>query len=313
MVSCWRPHGGPVPNSWSLSDRRVVSVFESISPKSLPLSAFECKLSGESGVVEEGLIEHILSVVPPKDRFCIEFGAYNAHTQRLIDIHGFSALLLEGDSKMVDALRKRFSDSGAVRVQYAFITRDNIESLFSENHVPEEPYFLLIDIDGNDYHVWKAIEHYRPTVVCIEFNASFGPDSDFVIDYQEDFVWRHDDYFGASIKPMVELGRAKGYELIHCTSGGDNLFFIRREFYPAFGIPANDIHAMYQLPQYGRYGRAANGKGHPMSTRTSTAWQRAMARARYHAMALPRKIVKHRMKRERRRNLDLLVSRTPSK
>lgn len=277
-------------------------MFESISPKSLPLSAFERKLSGPSGVIEEGLMEHILSVVAPKQRFCIEFGAYNAHTRRLIDMHGFGALLLEGDPDMVAALRAKFAGNDKVRVQQAFITRDNIEQLFAENGVPEEPYFMLIDIDGNDYHVWKAIRNYRPAVVCIEFNASYGPDENFVIDYREDFVWQRDDYFGASIKPMVELGKSKGYELIHCTSGGDNLFFVRREYFPAFGLATNTIEAMYQLPQYGRYGRASNGKGHPMSVRTSTGGQRLAARLRYHALALPRRLVKYRMKRAVRQN-----------
>ncbi len=178
---------------------------------------------------------------------------------------------------MVAALQRRFAGNERVRAQQAFITRGNIEALFAANGVPEAPYFMLIDIDGNDYHVWKAIEHYRPSVVCIEFNASYGPDEDFVVEYRDDFVWRHDDYFGASIKPMVELGRAKGYELIHCTSGGDNLFFVRREHYAAFGIADNRIETMYQLPQYGRNGRARNGKGHPMSTLTSSASQRKPA------------------------------------
>ena len=34
---------------------------------------------------------------------------------------------------------------------------------------------LSIDIDGNDYHVWKAIDVINPRVVVIEYNAKFTP------------------------------------------------------------------------------------------------------------------------------------------
>jgi hypothetical protein len=275
-------------------------MLEFMSPKDLPLTRHERRISEPGGVIEEGVMEHLLSVVPPVTRYCIEFGARDgsrAHTRRLVEHHGFGACYIEGDPGAAARLQANFSARSDVAAISSFVTRENIEGLFASAGVPPEPWLLVIDIDGNDYHVWKAIEHYRPWFVCIEFNASYGPEADFVVDYRPDFIWRKDDYFGASIKPMVELGKAKGYALIHCTSGGDNLYFVRNDFFGRFGITDNSCEAMYQLPQYGRAGRARNGKGHPASERNTTDLQRLGFRLRYRLLAPLRRVVKWRMKR----------------
>lgn len=281
-----------------------MDMWNTLAPKTLPLSRYEYRMR-PGGVIEEGLMEHLLRVVPPTTRYCIEFGARDgtrAHTRHLVDNHGFAALYIEGDPAAAARLAANFAARPEVTAIGSFVTPANIETLFAQAGVPPAPYLLVIDIDGNDYHVWQAIAHYRPCFVCIEFNASYGPESDFVIDCAEDFLWQGDDYFGAAISPLVALGQQKGYELIHCTSGGDNLFFAARELFPRFAIADNSPQAMYQLPQYGRNGRAPNGKGHPASPRTSTPWQRLVWRLRYRLLAPLRKLIKRRMKARQEEN-----------
>ena len=66
-----------------------------------------------------------------------------------------------------------------------------------------------------------------PKVVIIEYNAKFPPPILFQIDYEEDFVWRRDDYFGASLQSMQNCFNNYGYTLIACNSGtGSNCFWI---------------------------------------------------------------------------------------
>ncbi len=274
-------------------------LFNNMFPKQLPLSQYEKKMSDNREVVEEGLIEYLLEVIPPKETFCIEFGAQDGlgvHVKNLIRNYRFSALLIEADEKMAELLKENYKDFPTVNTVNAFLSRDNIEHLFSNNNVPKRPYMLVIDIDGNDYHIWQAIKKIEPIFVSIEFNASYGPSERFVIDYDENFRWSGDDYFGASIRSMVELGRGKGYELLHCTSGGDNLYFVRKEFFPEFNIEDNSIDAMYQLPQYGRYGRSRYGKGHPTSKRNSRKLERIFNALRYYVFSIPRAYVKKKLK-----------------
>lgn len=278
-------------------------MFESISPKILPLSKYERKILKHNGSIDEGVIQYLFETIKPDEKYCIEFGArdgVNAHVADLINRHGFSALLLEGDEETAGKLVENYKDRLEVATSQAFITRENIQHIFRANNVPQNPFLLLIDIDGNDYHIWKAIEDYLPIVVCIEYNASYAPDEDFTIEYQADYCWSGDDYCGASIKTLVALGKEKGYELIHCSSGGDNLFFVVKDYYNRFGITDNSIRTMFQIPQFGKYGRAINGKGHPTSKRNSSSFQRFQNRLRYYLYSIPRKIVKRRMKAKHR-------------
>lgn len=98
-----------------------------------------------------------------------------------------------------------------------FITAGNVLA-----YLPGGTEFISIDIDGNDYWIWKAISDY-PRLICIEFNPRLISG---VTPYRDDFVWsgKDDASYGASKKDLVQLGREKGYILIAQT--GDNLFFL---------------------------------------------------------------------------------------
>lgn len=267
-----------------IKNQAGAKMFEKISPKVLPLTKHEIFLSKDKINPDEGVIEYLMSIIEPKNKYCIEFGARDgkrAHVLFLINKYNYSSLLIEGDPDAAKELDKNFSDNLKVSTVCSFIIAENIEDIFKRNNVPEQPAFLLIDIDGNDYHIWKAIQNYTPDVVCIEYNPSYAPPEKFVIDYKDDFMWSGDDYYGASIETMVSLGKEKGYELVHCSSGGDNLFFVKKEFFTEFNINDNSTNALYQLPQYGKKGRAKNGKGHPMSVINSTFAERLLATLRY--------------------------------
>ncbi len=263
-------------------------------PRKLPLSHLEKKITRPNGIVEEGLIAGITAIAGTGPRFVVEFGAGDGHNhsfaRNLVENHGYGALLIEGDPVLAGKLNGKYAGNSQVATLESFVTKENIESLFRAHGVPPEPDVLVIDIDGNDYHLWEAIRSFRPNVVCIEFNPSFPPPELFILPYQEDFGWAGDDYYGASMQALVDLGKTKGYELIHCTSGGDNLFFVKKELFPMFGIGNNSPAAMYQLPRYGRFGRAANGKGHPTSARNSSLRQRLKNKTRYYFLSVFRKL-----------------------
>lgn len=276
-------------------------MFKSISPKILPLSRYEFPVSEDSGVPDQGVIEHVIEVIGPASRFCVEFGTGDGRrhlaVRNLIEAHDFGALLIEGDTQLAADVRQCYAGNPRVRTLEAFVTSSNIEAIFEESGVPSDPDVMLIDIDGNDYHIWKAIRRYRPRLVIIEINASYAPHESFVAEYDERAGRTRDDYWGASIRPMAELARDKGYSLIHTESGGDNLFFVLDELFSLFGIEDNSVETMYQLPQAGKLGRARNGKGAPASARNTTAVQRLAYRLRYYLLAIPRLLVKRRMKK----------------
>jgi hypothetical protein len=79
---------------------------------------------------------------------------------------------------------------------------------------------LSIDIDGNDYAVWREYEG-KPAIVVIEINSSYKPGKYIISDPAE----------GTSYTPMVELGLSKGYFLL-CHTG--NLVFVDNKYRKLF-------------------------------------------------------------------------------
>ncbi len=262
--------------------------------KSLSLSPSEARLSSPNGLLEEGVIEHLFSLLPTQTGYCIEIGAGNGTdfslTRRLVQERGWGALLVEACPKLSLALREKHAANEKVRIIGEAIEPDQIKGYFQTHGVPREPDLLCIDIDGMDYYVWEALGDYRPSIVCIEYNASYPPPHEFVATYRTGFRWSGDDHFGASIQSLVNLGKQKGYELVHVMSHGDNLFFVREEWLAKLPVTKNDPATMYQVPQYGRYGRSPNGKGHPASALDASVLQRAWYRLNYFLMTPLRRL-----------------------
>lgn len=105
------------------------------------------------------------------------------------------------------------------------------------HQAPSDFDVLSIDIDGNDWHVWRSLEDYRPRIVCIEFNSTISNDVYFVQDPDPTINQ------GCSLLALVELGKSKGYELVATTSW--DAISVPAEFFESFNISDNSIDAMY--------------------------------------------------------------------
>ena len=91
---------------------------------------------------------------------------------------------------------------------------------------------LSIDIDGNDYWVWEAINVINPAIVICEYNGLFGSTYPISIPYNPDFYRTKAHfsnlYFGASLPALVILGNKKGYDFVGSNSAGSNAFFVKK-------------------------------------------------------------------------------------
>jgi hypothetical protein len=170
-------------------------------------------------------------------------------------VMGWSGVYLEADAGAYTALERRFSANPRVRTLQAAVEPGNVEALFAQAGVPEEPDVVSIDVDGNDYWIWRALERFRPRVMVIEYNGDLEPGSSQVMPYTPGFRWDHSSGYGASLGALEALGREKGYTLVHTELAGVNAFFVRSEL--AGDLPSGDA-----VPR-----RSANhalmGLGHP--------------------------------------------------
>ena len=188
---------------------------------------------------EDGIVLEIFNRIGEGDRRFIEFGVQagvECNTALLL-MAGWSGLWLDGSDKYVAAARQYHAaavDEGRLTVQASFVTAENIDDLLGPwaggtAAQPAAIDLLSIDIDGNDYWVWKAIEAVRPRVVIIEYNAAYPPPVAFVAEYRADRAWDGGNYHSASLTSLEALGRAKGYALVGCNLSGANAFFVREE------------------------------------------------------------------------------------
>ena len=95
------------------------------------------------------------------------------------------------------------------KIRKEFITAENINELFAKYDMPKEPDLVSIDIDGNDYRVWKNLTDYSPRVVIIEFNSSFAVDENKIQKYDATRVWDGTYNYGSSLLALKNLGESK--------------------------------------------------------------------------------------------------------
>jgi hypothetical protein len=186
---------------------------------------------------EDGLLQFLTRHVQVPKKVFIEFGVQDyseANTRFLAFNDGWSGLLIEANRAEVEKIRRdpiywQFN----LKAVESFITRENINDLFRQNGVEGEIGLLSIDIDGNDYWVWEAIQSVRPAIVIVEYNFRWGAQRAVAVPYKENFVRgeAHSSmiYYGASLAALARLGARKGYALVGCTRAGNDAFFVRRE------------------------------------------------------------------------------------
>jgi hypothetical protein len=113
----------------------------------------------------------------------------------------------------------------------AFITRENINQLITENGFAGDLGLLSVDIDGNDYWVWERLDCVSPVIVVAEYNAVFGAERAISVPYDPRFVRTaahySNLYWGCSLGALAHLASKKGYALIGCNSNGNNAYFVQ--------------------------------------------------------------------------------------
>lgn len=217
-----------------------------------------------SQVGDDGIIEEIFRRIGTTNQYFIEFGVENGTetNSTYLLYKGWKGLWMDGSEKNIAAIHAscpKAIQRGDLKAIQAFITAENIEVLFDKAGVPTEPDLLTIDIDRNDYYVWKAIHKYRPRVVIVEYNAIFRPGCEFVINYDAAAMWDGSGNTGASLESFCKLGEEKGYKLVACCFAGVNAYFVREDVMGDHFTGPFTAANHYEPPRYHLYHKP----GHP--------------------------------------------------
>jgi hypothetical protein len=193
---------------------------------------------------EDGILLFLFTVLGTTAKKCVEICAGNGaecNTANLIINHGWQGFLVDGDGDNVQRGLEFFRSFSGINVFLprfiqAWVTRENINALFTENGFTGEVDLLSLDLDGVDYWIWETIEAISPRVVVLEYQNILGPDRSWTVPYTNDFNARNfpmtgemPNFAGASLLAFSRLSRRKGYRLIGTNRSGYNAFFVRAD------------------------------------------------------------------------------------
>jgi len=193
---------------------------------------------------EDGITEKIFETIGFTNKMYLEFGgtANNNNSEILHKKYGFTGVLLNCDD----------TECEYTNIHTERVNAENIVSLCDKYELPKDFDFLSIDIDHNDWYVFRALcSVYKPRVVVIEYNAHYPPPEDKVVVYDADIIPGITSYHGATIESMYKLARTLGYNLVAAESSGYNLFFVRDDISPDAFYGTNNTRILYRTPKLG--------------------------------------------------------------
>lgn len=205
---------------------------------------------------EDGIIQFLVQRVPIENEVFVEFGVedYRESNTRFLLVHdNWRGLVLDAGEAMHEFLRSTgLAWRHDIEARTTFIDRDNINGVIRDADVEGDIGLLSIDLDGNDYWIFEAIEVVSPRILVVEYNSTFGAERAVTVPYDPGFVrgekhwsWL---YWGASLAAMATLANTKGYALVGGNSAGNNAFFVRRELLG--DIPEVRVRDAYQPSRF---------------------------------------------------------------
>jgi len=203
---------------------------------------------------EDGTILCLVAAAERGPERVLDLGAGNgvqaSNVANLILNFGYDGVLIDGEPERI-AWAERFyarhpdTKERPPRIVESFLTRENVNDVVRAAGLEGEVDVLSIDVDGNDYWLWEALECVQPRFVVVEAHPELGLD-DYVAPYDPEFVWSHSNGArgGASVTAMLALGERLGYRAVGSNRYGFNLFFARNDVAPAVpAIPHGELLA----------------------------------------------------------------------
>ena len=129
---------------------------------------------------EDGILLYIFALIATTNRRVVEICAgdgIECNAANLLVNHGWSGLLLDGDAELVARGKAFYANCLNTWVQpptfvNAWITSDRVNSVVGDHGFSGPIDLLSLDVDGNDYWIWKALDCVTPRVVVLDTQKS---------------------------------------------------------------------------------------------------------------------------------------------
>jgi hypothetical protein len=205
---------------------------------------------------EDGIVQEVFRRIGAGDKTFVEFGVQDGlqNNTRLLLYQGWRGLWIEADANACRSMGRSFAAeiaSGKLQVCQSLVTAENITGLIDAARLGDID-LLSIDIDGNDYWIWQALQCVKPRIVIAEAHPELGRE-EWVMPYEPKFVARDappGTAMGASPAAMFQLADSLGYRPVAANLYGFNIFFARRDV--AGQLPTIELDELFRHGSYQR-------------------------------------------------------------
>lgn len=199
------------------------------------LDEYRSNVHSQNG--EDGVLAEVFRRLGVELGFFVEFGAWDgkhlSNAYRLAEL-GWRGLYIEGDEERFAELQRTVAAfDGRVAAQRAWVRAegdDSLDALLPRMQVPAEPELLSVDIDSDDWNVFRRLTLFRPLVVVLEINSGIPPG---IVQ-----THRGPEVQGSSFSAAVLLAERKGYSVV-CHTG--NVVLVRNDRVPELGLPEDEL------------------------------------------------------------------------
>lgn len=231
----------------NLNESRIEAILADIQKA-------EFKVFSQFG--DDGIIQFLINYLEIGNKSFIEFGVEDymeSNTRFLLMNNNWQGLIMDASDQMM----KKVTGSDyywkyELKAKPLFVTKENINQFISDNGYAGDIGLLHIDIDGNDYWIWKEIKIIDPIIVIVEYNSVFGFENSWTIPYDPQFnrTEKHYSnlYWGTSLLALCDLAKEKDYIFIGTNSAGNNAYFVRKD--KAKRLISLEAHQGYTLSRY---------------------------------------------------------------
>jgi hypothetical protein len=233
-----------IVNQYALSKQTGVAPYSDIKDAGFRVySQFE----------EDGIILYVLSMIGFKTRRVVEMccgDGTECMATNLILNHGFEGFLFDGSESKVCAAKAFFAGKKDCLlyqpfVTHAWITAENVNDLNINAGCKGEIDLLSLDMDGNDYWIFKALDVVQPRLIIAECNNVIPTNRSLTIEYDPNFTnpapgGHFTAHAGMSALAMQKLCKQRGYRMIGAHRHGFNVLFLKsgegEKFFPEVSI-----------------------------------------------------------------------------
>ena len=191
-----------------------------------------------SSLEEDGIILQIIAALNIKQGYFLDIGSndcINSNCANLVFNLNWTGVFVDANQELLNIGKKNYSlfkKDKNLKFVNGMLYPNNINQIIKANSDSLDIDFMNIDIDGNDYKIWEAINIVNPKIVLIENKIEYGK-YDILVPVEQPFLPSH---WGASIVSITKLAQQKNYTLVATNRQGFNAFYVRNDCFERYNL-----------------------------------------------------------------------------